>query len=115
MINPEVKYPIGSWWHIPDSELYVPFYSPWFGRGVQHYYDFAAARSIVSVDRDVWECGVYKGGTAAMMAAVLEGKRPSRKWIKRRGFLRNVCVALGNVGTGEDLAALERPAVHPSR
>ncbi len=28
------------------------------------------------------------------------------KRIKRRGFLRNVCVALGNVGTNEDLPAL---------
>src|SRR5207248_982349 len=28
------------------------------------------------------------------------------KRIKRRGFLRNVCVALGNVGTSEDLLAL---------
>ena len=27
--------------------------------------------------------------------------------IKRRGFLRNVCVALGNVGTEEDLSSLE--------
>ncbi len=32
------------------------------------------------------------------------------KRIKRRGFLRNVCVALGNVGTAEDLPALERAA-----
>jgi epoxyqueuosine reductase len=32
------------------------------------------------------------------------------KRIKRRGFLRNVCVALGNVGTREDLPALERAA-----
>jgi epoxyqueuosine reductase len=30
------------------------------------------------------------------------------KRIKRRGFLRNVCVALGNVGDLSDLAALER-------
>jgi epoxyqueuosine reductase len=30
------------------------------------------------------------------------------KRIKRRGLLRNVCVALGNVGTPEDLPALER-------
>jgi len=30
------------------------------------------------------------------------------KRIKRRGFLRNVCVALGNVGTADDLPALER-------
>ena len=30
------------------------------------------------------------------------------KRIKRRGFLRNVCVALGNVGNTQDLPALER-------
>src|SRR3984893_252245 len=35
------------------------------------------------------------------------------KRIKRRGFLRNVCVALGNVGTREDLPALERAAIDP--
>jgi len=33
------------------------------------------------------------------------------KRIKRRGFLRNVCVALGNVGDSSDLPALERAAV----
>jgi epoxyqueuosine reductase len=32
------------------------------------------------------------------------------KRIRRRGFLRNVCVALGNVGTREDLPALEQAA-----
>ncbi len=30
------------------------------------------------------------------------------KRIKRRGFLRNVCVALGNAGDESDLPALER-------
>ena len=35
------------------------------------------------------------------------------KRIKRRGFLRNVCVALGNVGTAEDLPALKRAAEDP--
>jgi epoxyqueuosine reductase len=35
------------------------------------------------------------------------------KRIKRRGFLRNVCVALGNVGNGSDLPALERAAADP--
>ena len=35
------------------------------------------------------------------------------KRIKRRGFLRNVCVALGNVGTPDDLAALEKAALDP--
>jgi epoxyqueuosine reductase len=32
---------------------------------------------------------------------------------KRRGFLRNVCVALGNVGGPESLPALERAALDP--
>ncbi len=35
------------------------------------------------------------------------------KRIKRRGLLRNVCVALGNVGTAADLPALERAAQDP--
>ncbi len=35
------------------------------------------------------------------------------KRIKRRGLLRNVCVALGNVGTEADLPALERAAQDP--
>src|SRR5256886_14503057 len=33
------------------------------------------------------------------------------KRIKRRGLLRNVCVALGNAGTSEDLPALRRAAL----
>lgn len=35
------------------------------------------------------------------------------KRIKRRGFLRNICVALGNVGGETDLPALERAAEDP--
>jgi epoxyqueuosine reductase len=35
------------------------------------------------------------------------------KRIKRRGFLRNVCVALGNVGDPSDLAALGRATADP--
>ncbi|MBS0656665.1 MAG: tRNA epoxyqueuosine(34) reductase QueG [Verrucomicrobia bacterium] len=35
------------------------------------------------------------------------------KRIKRRGFLRNVCVALGNVGGPDDLPALRRAAADP--
>ena len=37
-------------------------------------------------------------------------RRSPIKRIKRRGFLRNVCVALGNVGDAQDLPALERAA-----
>lgn len=35
------------------------------------------------------------------------------KRIKRRGFLRNVCVALGNVGDRSDLPALEKSLLDP--
>ena len=35
------------------------------------------------------------------------------KRIKRRGFLRNVCVALGNIGDSSDLAALEGATADP--
>jgi Uncharacterized Fe-S protein len=35
------------------------------------------------------------------------------KRIKRRGLLRNVCVALGNIGNLSDLPALERAATEP--
>jgi epoxyqueuosine reductase len=38
-------------------------------------------------------------------------RRSPIKRIKRRGFLRNVCVALGNVGDGNDLPALEQAAI----
>jgi epoxyqueuosine reductase len=32
--------------------------------------------------------------------------------VKRRGLLRNVCVVLGNIGTVDDLPALEKAALH---
>jgi epoxyqueuosine reductase len=35
------------------------------------------------------------------------------KRIKRRGFLRNVCVALGNTGDVSDIPSLERAAADP--
>src|SRR5262245_5142727 len=40
-------------------------------------------------------------------------KKSPIKRIKRRGFLRNVCVALGNVGDPSDLPALERTVADP--
>jgi len=80
---------------IPDAELYRPLYSPWFSAEFERYYRLADRRSLVSRDRcyvlyslarqaahatgDFWECGVYKGGTAAMLAALLRDIAPSRK------------------------------------
>jgi epoxyqueuosine reductase len=42
----------------------------------------------------------------------LFGNSPIKR-VKRRGFLRNVCVALGNIGGPSDLPALERAADDP--
>lgn len=81
---------------IPDVELYRPRFSPWLGQGeFRRYCEIAAPRTLVSPDRlyvlqtlllqavhvpgDVWECGVYRGGTAAMMAAMLAEHAPGRQ------------------------------------
>jgi O-methyltransferase len=81
---------------IPDGDLYRPFFSPWLGKGeFRRYYDLAASNTLVSPDRcyvlytllrqatnlsgDIWECGVYKGGTAAMMAAMLNDSDRSKR------------------------------------
>jgi O-methyltransferase len=82
--------------NIPDSDLYRPLFSPWLGNGdFGRYYKLAAPKTLVSADRcyvlytlllqaihiagDFWECGVYKGGTAAMMAAVLRDEKRSKR------------------------------------
>ena len=74
---------------IPDHELYLPLFSPWLAQGeFQSFYGLAAAKTLISPDRcyilytllkqaihvegDIWECGIYKGGTAAMMASILK-------------------------------------------
>lgn len=74
--------------HIPDRHLYRPVYAPWTGEpAFLRYYERAKGRTLVSADRcyvlqtllrqamhvegDIWECGVYRGGTAAMMASML--------------------------------------------
>jgi O-methyltransferase len=73
--------------NIADWQLYRPLYSPWFSDEFQKYYSIAAPRTLVSPDRcyvlytllrqalridaDIVECGVYRGGTAAMIAKVI--------------------------------------------
>ena len=80
---------------IPDQALYRPLFSPWLSQGeFKRYYDIAAPKTLVSPDRcyvlytllrqslhikgNIWECGVYKGGTAAMMAAIIKENCPSK-------------------------------------
>ena len=81
-----------------DKELYRPLFSPWHEKGqFRRYYDVAAERSIVTLEScyvlftmlrqseavpgHVWECGVYRGGTAAMLAAYLKDHCPDKKII----------------------------------
>jgi len=80
----------------PNHKLYRPLFSPYLAPGeFRRCYELAAPRTLVSPDRcyvlysllkqaihisgNVWECGVYKGGTAAMMAAILRDKQPTKK------------------------------------
>lgn len=82
---------------VEPQSLYQPLYSPWLEQDGEFgaYYRIARPRTLVSADRcyvlyrlllqslavegDVWECGVYHGGTAAMMAALLGDKRTTKK------------------------------------
>ena len=58
-----------------------------------------------------WRCAIFSRSTTTQFREMFRGSPIKR--IKRRGFLRNVCVALGNVGTEEDLPALETAARDP--
>ncbi len=86
--------PEGSKRDIPDANLYRPLFSPWFGggdRAFREIYEPIRPYSLVSSDRsnglytparqaaavhgargEWWECGVYKGGTAMLLAALIE-------------------------------------------
>jgi O-methyltransferase len=73
---------------LPDDAFYAPLFSPWLGYGAfRHVWELAQPHTLVSADRcyvlytlarqalalpgDFWECGVYKGGTARLLADVL--------------------------------------------
>lgn len=73
---------------IADFEFYTPLFAPWHGyEAFAKYRKLAQPYTLVSPDRcwvlyclaqqcmqlpgDLWECGVYKGGTARMLAELL--------------------------------------------
>jgi O-methyltransferase len=78
-----------------ETSLYRPLYSPWLSEEFAHAYAIAAPRTLVTIDRcyvlerllrqtlrvpgEVFECGVYKGGTAALLASLLARNKSSRK------------------------------------
>ena len=82
------KIPRRGKFAIPDAGFYRPLFSPWYGYGeFAEYLKLAEPYTLVSPERlyvlcslaknaarmqgDFWECGVYKGGTARMLAAFL--------------------------------------------
>lgn len=80
---------------VPDDELYQPLFSPWLVPGeFQELYRRVEPWSLVGPDRcqilyalakqafhlrgEFWECGVYKGGTAMMLAEILSEQNRRR-------------------------------------
>ena len=79
---------------IPDARFYNPLYSPWLGFGdFARFYEIARPHTLVSADRcyvlytlarqalnlggELWECGVYKGGTARLLSEVIATWSPA--------------------------------------
>jgi len=93
---------------IPDAnfyELYVgaPYFSPWLGYGeFGHCFELAQPFTVVSADRcyvlytlasqalrlngEFWECGVYKGGTAMLLTALIGQDKASQPSVKLHLF-----------------------------
>ncbi len=83
---------------IPDEKFYRPFFSPWNGEGYGEFADYfrlvkgnstvsapsshvlyQVALQALHVRGDFWECGVYKGGTASMLAKIIATKSYDKK------------------------------------
>jgi O-methyltransferase len=94
--------PPATFYPIPDREFYTPLFSPWKGFGpFAKYYQLAAPYTLVSPERcwilyctarqclrlagEFWECGVYKGGTARMLAQIM-ADTPNQSQAKLRLF-----------------------------
>ena len=79
---------------LPDETYYRPHFSPWLGNGYGEFRDYlevAGPLTLISPDRlhvlyslarqaaqlggHWYECGVYKGGSAAMLAKLLAARR----------------------------------------
>jgi O-methyltransferase len=71
------------------KDFYRPLFSPWYGYGeFAKFYELARPYTLISADRvyvlyvmatnclaldgEFWECGVYKGGSARMLAAITQ-------------------------------------------
>ena len=81
--------------NVPDHEFYTPLFSPWLGYGqfqdsldrVKHhtlvsadrcYVLYTLASQALSLEGDIWECGVYKGGTAILFAELIASTQQAK-------------------------------------
>jgi O-methyltransferase len=80
---------------IADADLYRPLFSPWLARDFLRKIEMVLEKSLVSPERcyvlyelgrhalgvpgDFWECGVYRGGTALMLADMLREHASTKK------------------------------------
>jgi O-methyltransferase len=84
---------VGKQWH--DADYYRPFFSPWLGYGeFARYLGLTSGLTLVPADRlyglyigllnalqldgEVWEAGVYRGGTARMLESILRDRGDGR-------------------------------------
>jgi len=73
---------------LPDHDLYAPIFEPWRAPGeFKEIYEnvkalalvgpdrahvlYSLARQALALDGEVWECGVYRGGSALLLAELL--------------------------------------------
>jgi O-methyltransferase len=84
--------PIGAMKRIPDRQYYRPRFSPWRGYGDfgrlwkeirrftlvsadRSYVLYSLAQQAATIGGEFWECGVFRGGTARLLADVIEQSR----------------------------------------
>jgi O-methyltransferase len=77
---------------VPDRNFYAPLFSPWLGYGQfkallgcikpytlvsadRCYVLYSLASQALSLEGDIWECGVYKGGTAILFSELIASKK----------------------------------------
>lgn len=85
--------------NIPDASFYKPLFSPWLGFGeFRAFYEDAKPHTLLSPERcyvlytlakqalnlsGTWyECGIYKGGSARMLARILQDIGHNRTWLR---------------------------------
>lgn len=80
---------------LPDAKCYQPFFCPWYvDAEFNRAFSLVSPTTIVTIDRchilwtlaaqamnvagDFWECGVYKGGTARLLAESIAAHRSGK-------------------------------------